>query len=95
MYVTAQNIAKLTPQELLQEFMEAIKELIDMDALDYADNYNAHSEWVARECWARMRDEDKNMIKEYVPTIENCMRWEDMSDSFQTDFSNFYIGYYN
>lgn len=95
MYVTVQNIDKLKPQELLQEFMEAIKYLIDMDASDYADNCSYHDEWVARECWNRMREEDKTMVKECVPNIENCMTWEDMSATFRASFYEFYTGYYD
>ena len=95
MYITIHNIDKLTPQQLLVEFLEAIKELADMDDSDYADRCDSHPEWVAKECWKRMCEEDKNYVKKYVPNIETSMTWGAMSDNFQRDFYNFYIGYYN
>ena len=95
MYVTCRNIDTLTPQQLLQEFLEAIKELVDMDASDYADRFDIHPEWVANECWKRMREEDKTMLKESVADIEESMSWSTMSDTFQKEFYTFYTGYYN
>ena len=94
MYVTVHNIDTLKPKELMTEFLVAIKELIEMDASDYADRCNVHPEWVARECWNRMDEKDKADVKKYVPTIEKCMTWENMSEEFQTVFYEFYMGYF-
>ena len=94
MSITVANIGKLTPEQLYIEFLEAIKELIEMDASDYADGFNDHAEWVARECWERMAEKDKNQVKEYIPNIEACMMWGDMGDVFQTAFYELYTMFY-
>ena len=94
MYVTVHNIDSLKPKELMTEFLVAIQALIEMDPCDYADGCADHGEWVAKECWNRMEETDKADVKKYVPTIETCMTWENMTEDFQTEFYDFYRGYF-
>lgn len=95
MYLTIHNIDTVKPEKLFYEFLEAIKDLIEMDAADYADRHDAHLEWTAQACWARMKEEDKATVREFIPDMEYRMSWGSMSKSAETAFYELYTSIYS
>ncbi len=94
MYLTIHNIDTVAPEKLFYEFLEAIKGLIEMDESDYADREDAHLEWTAQACWARMKEEDKATVRVYIPDMEYRMSWGSMSESVQDAFYVLYTAIY-
>lgn len=79
-YVTIQNIDNLSAERVFIAFIHSIDALIEMDASDYADNFNMHPEWVAGICWERMHPEYREQILAAIPHIQDYMRWGTIRD---------------
>ena len=87
--VTVDNIDELSPERIFVGFINAIRDLIVMDAADYADNYTAHPEWIAEKTWERMHPRYKWQILDAIPDIMDYTHWTTIDPYEIRDIADF------